>query len=95
MENKSKVPYFDLTCVKSDYPNHLIPGQKYRLRPDDKTEDGLIFCHFYFEDKQYHLIGLFPLSCFDVAPVKQWLAEYKAAQGEKNNVQFARSRQAG
>ena len=92
-----RLPYFDLVCVKSDYPHHLVPGLTYRLRTDDKDDEGNVFCYFYFHEKKFGCVGLFPLSCFNVDPIRKWIAEIKIFKQEQEagNGGFTRSRTVG
>lgn len=90
-EPENKVPFFDLKCVHSEYPTHLLVGQTYRLRPNDK-HDGEVFTYGKF-GPHWLLIGLFPLASFDVTPVRSWVAAMK--QKEEGNGRTVRSRSAG
>ena len=75
-QKKVVVPYFCLECINSEYPKHLIPGEHYYLKPNDKDIDGNIPCHWKFEGKKIY-IGNFPLKNFNTEPVRRWVEFYK------------------
>jgi hypothetical protein len=75
----NEIPVFILTCIKSDYPAHLVPGCRYKIDVTSKSKDGKEISVFWIEpvELKWVFIGFFPLSCFDNAPIKKWINEKK------------------
>jgi hypothetical protein len=68
----SKVPKFILTCIKTEYPHHLIKGTTFKV-------SGKEVATYMWDDdlKKYGIIGYFGLDCFDCTPVRNFLAARK------------------
>jgi len=71
------LPIFSLTCVRSDYPQHLAPGVTYKVNLNEKHGQELMTYWWSPVERQWVNIGLFPMTCFDTTPVRTWLAERK------------------
>jgi len=76
--SKVEIPFFYLECIRSDYPNHLVPGSRYKIKPDNKDNEGNVMTYQYIiEENKWMPIGVFKMSCFDLKPVKQWIETMK------------------
>jgi len=74
----NNIPQFVLTCIKSDYPQHLCVGIKYKVDPVNK--DFFHECPTYWFhpiEIRWVLIGNFGLSCFNTEPIKDFIAKKK------------------
>jgi len=87
--NKLKVPSFNVVCLATPCPHHLIKGLRYVIHPDQKDDQGVATFHYFEQHGTLDLIGYFPLNCFDLRPVKEWVAKVK---GESHG-RIARSAQ--
>ena len=73
-----KIPIFLLTCVKTDYPNHLVKGCRYKIDLAKKDKQNEIPTYWYHPmENKWVIIGNFPLRCFDTELVRKWLNEKK------------------
>ncbi len=78
LKKKVEVPYFNLVCIKSDYPRHLFVGKKYILKLNDRNEEGEVPVYARAPGSiEKGCIGYFSLSCFNVEPVRQWINNQK------------------
>lgn len=76
---KTVIPFFVLRCLNSPCAHHLIIGESYKVKADDKAPDGVATYHLA-QDKKWYLIGYFQLGCFDTTPIKKWVAKIKGAK---------------
>lgn len=78
--NKNDIPQFVLTCIRTDYPNHLCLNVKYKIDITKKNDNEILV--YWFHPIEYHwdCIGYFPLTCFDTTPVREWLNKKKGVE---------------
>ena len=69
---------FVLSCMKSDYPHHFVPGIRYKVDVNDKNDDKEVAVYWFHPlESKWVFIGYCALDCFDVDPIKKYLAEKK------------------
>lgn len=80
----SKAPTFYLKCINSKYPKHLVLGMSYKVMVGDKNKKGECPVYWYHPMEtdngivnKFVNIGNFHLTCFNIEPVRKWIAEQK------------------
>lgn len=93
-------PQFGLTCIKSEFSSHLIPGLKYKVDPFDvsfnditkKKEVAVYWANPLSPPTQieWNIIGYFPLDNFNADPIKKWVRIRKGLPPEKETISRVR-----
>jgi len=86
-------PQFGMTCIKSDYPQHLVPGVKYKVDPWETALNritGKKEVNIHWADPMsppgqinWLFIGYFPIDCFNPAPIQKWMRAKKGLSPEQ------------
>ena len=80
-------PQFGLTCIQSEYPNHLTPGVTYKVDPWNTAIDNItgkkevsVYWANPMSDKdsiEWLFIGYFSMDCFNSYPIQKWIRNKK------------------